>query len=89
MWWKVCVTYIAHLFSSLAHFSINLGTMVADLLFFPKAHKSLSTRGFLKPLMINLRIREDINRNNSDQIDYLDKPQYFLVDLTATIIMTL
>ena len=48
--------YIAHLFSSLAHFSMNLGTIVTDLLLFPRAQRSPSTKGFLKPLKINLDI---------------------------------
>ena len=51
-------SYIAHLFSSLAHFSINLGTIVRDLLLFPNAHRLLSTKGFLKPLIINLQVQE-------------------------------
>lgn len=42
-------TYIAHRFSSLAHFSINLGTMFTDLFLLLNAHKSSLTRGLLNP----------------------------------------
>ena len=48
------LSYIEHLSSSMAHFSINLGTMLIDLLFLPNAHKSSLTKGLLNPWRINL-----------------------------------